>query len=439
MLNFILSLLVIVTFSLDASAAKRRRRKKPFTANLELNSYVFTDKDEVGSLGQESIFEGSLHFKYQKKLSRNLGIILDPTLDFSEYQNSKGDKYFLRAKNTGLFLNHKRTSLTAGFLSHSFGLSQLFSPLNFVDTASYWSPLESKTLSSPTLRAMYKTKKIRLFASWLPKRFENIYPGNDSSWFPQRAPGALMSEGQTFVFPDLVDYIITDKVDIDRALKDNYVLGFRLKHGPFVSQIIHYKGVDADPAFNLNLNLTSLDVTPGEEVLQVENPVVATPVYQTVERSGVSIRYTLPIKWRLLYEGNISKGLANARQGYRESQTHTGGLEWGVPIGKTLLLGVFQVYRSKNSNSSSLGLVSPFRKAYLLGANWDYKKVSLSAGYFKSQSLEISLKTFSMTYKVKKRLSLSFKGTFIDGELAQLLSGVLDLDTLGVKAIYTFK
>lgn len=435
MKTFLLILLMLCC-SLHAHAA--RGRKKVYSGGLDLTSYNFFEKSNSENYGSETVFEGTAYLKYQKKFNRNIGLILDPYIDFSEYQNSKGDKFYLRAKNTGLFLKHKRTTFTAGFLSHSFGLSQLFSPLNFVDTASYWSPLSAKTISSPTLRAMFKTKKIRAFLSWLPKRFENIYPGNDSSWFPKQAPGSLVSEGQTFLFPSPVNYQIGEKKDVDGALEDNVVAGLRLKQGPLLSQFLYYRGVDADPTLDLNLNLTTLDATPGSEVLQVENPIAATPVYQTVERMGVSLRYTLPIKWRLLYEGNLSQGIANERQGYRESQTHTGGLEWGIPLGKTLLLGVAQVYRSRNSNSSSLGFVSPFRKAYLIGASWDYKKLSLSGGYFKSQSLQISLKTVAMAYKFRKNLKISLNGTFLSGELAELLSGVLDLDSVGLKASYTF-
>jgi len=107
-------------------------------------------------------------------------------------------------------------------------------------------------------------------------------------------------------------------------------------------------------------------------------------------------------------------------------------------VGNTLILGVVQLYRSKNSNSSSLGFVSPFRKAYLIGASWDYSKLTLSGGYFKSQSLQITLKTLAMSYKLKKNFKLSLNATLIDGELAELLSGVLDLDTVGLKASYTF-
>jgi hypothetical protein len=434
-LKVLITFFLLIILSLQAEA---RIRRKTYSGSLDLTTYTFSEKSNSDNLGSESVVEGTLHLKYQKKINNNVGLILDPYLDFSEYQNSKGDKFYLRAKNTGLFLKHKKTTFTAGLLSHSFGLSQLFSPLNFVDTASYWSPLAAQTISSPTLRAMYKTKKIRAFVSWLPRRFENIYPGNDSSWLPNQAPGALVSEGRTFLFPSTVDYQIDGKQDVDGALRDNFVAGLRLEQGPVLSQVLYYRGVDSDPTLDLNLDLTTVDATPGNEVLQVENPVRATPVYQTVERMGLSIRYTLPIKWRLLYEGNLSKGIANDRQGYRESQTHTGGLEWGIPVGKTLILGVVQLYRSRNSNSSSLGFVSPFRKAYLVGASWDYKKLSLSGGYFNSQSLKITLKTLAMSYKLKKNFKLTLNGTFIDGELAELLSGVLDLDTVGLKASYTF-
>ena len=217
--------LTLFIFSLSAfTQVHARAKKKDLTGGLDLTTYTFSEISNSENIGSESIVEGTLHLKYQKKINRNVGLILDPYLDFSEYQNSKGDKFYLRAKNTGLFLKHKRTTFTAGLLSHSFGLSQLFSPLNFVDTASYWSPLSAQTISSPTLRAMYKTRKMRAFVSWLPRRFENIYPGNDSSWLPKQAPGSLINDGKTFLFPNPVKYEIGDKRDVDEALKNNFWL-----------------------------------------------------------------------------------------------------------------------------------------------------------------------------------------------------------------------
>jgi hypothetical protein len=400
--------------------------KNKFSGDFNLSSYIFADRLNSNNFSEQSITEGRFSFKFKSKINKNFGLILSPDIDFSENKNSKSSNLYLRSENSGLYFNYrKKYLLTAGLLTHSFGLSQLFSPLNIVDTNSYWSPLNSGKIGSPTLRAMYKTRHFRAFASWLPRRLENIYPGNSSPWLPTKAPGRLISEGDTFLFPNRVRYIIQDKEDIGGALSNNFVGGLRFDYKPFLTQFIYYKGVDPDPTFDPDLELTSLEVTPGSRVFQVENPVRVIPIYQKVERMGLSFRYTLPIKWRLLYEGNLSRGLANERQGYRESQTHTLGLEWGVPLGKTLLLGVLQFYRSRNSNPSSLGLVSPFRQAYLIGANWDYKNISLSGGFFKSQSLEINLK-------------LTIKGTFISGELEELLSGVLDLDTVGLETSYLF-
>ncbi len=404
----------------------------PFKFGVDLNYESFT------KLSNTTSYDFELHANYKKKINPYLGLILSPHLDFNKFKNSKGNFYLLRTENSGLYSYYNNFSLSAGFLSHSFGLSQVFSPLNFVDTASYWSPLNPKKISSPTLRFMYKTKKIRFFVSYLPKRLENILPGNNTPWIPTKIPKSISDSGDTYLLPEKAQYTIGQKEVLDNSMSGNFVVGLRLKTKPFLSQVIYYEGVDTDPTVDLDLNLTSIDVTEGQRILQIDNPINVIPIYQKVKRLGVSIRYTLPFKWRLLYEGNISRGDENVRQGYRESQTHTAGLEWGVPIGKTLLVGVLQAYKSKNSNSSSLGFVSPFKEAYLFGASWKYKKIDLSGGYFTSKSLKLSIYNFSLAYKLKKNLKISLNTALLDGVVAELLSGVLDLDTVSTKIQYYF-
>lgn len=426
-----LSFFVLTTVSFKASASPKKRPK-------DLSGEVSLNTERFVSVEGEQNFDGEILLKYRHKFNKNIGLILAPHVDFNKFENSKNRSYLLRTENSGLYINHNNFSLTAGLLSHSFGLSKLFSPLNFVDTASYWSPLSPQKISSPTLRFMYKTKKVRLFGSFMPKRFENIYPGNETPWIPTRLPGSIESEGDTFFLPDRANFNIGDKSVIDDALSNNFVGGLRLNLKPFLTQFIYYKGVDTDPTVDLNLNLTSIDVTPGARQFQIDNPIGVTPLYQTVERFGVSVRYTLPFKWRLLYEGNLSRGDENQRQGYRESQTHTAALEWGVPIGKTLLLGVLQAYTSKNSSESSLGFVSPFREAYLVGANWSYKKLDLSGGYFTSKSLKIELYSAKIGYKLKNNFQLNLSGAFLEGELVEFISGILDLDTISVGLKYKF-
>ncbi len=431
---FFFSILLLTVSSISGAATVKKKVKKgpDFDFGLNLTNEHFVELDS------QNTYDAELYFKYRHKFNKHLGLILSPHIDLNRYKNSKDRSYLLRTENSGLYANYNKFSLTAGFLSHSFGLSQLFSPLNFVDTASYWSPFNAQKISSPTLRFTYKTKAVRLFTSYMPKRFENLYPGNNTPFIPTKIPGNLKSEGDTYLFPETANYSIEDSETIDDALSGNFVGGIRLKLDPFLTQLLYYRGVDTDPSVDLNLNLTALDLTPGQRVFQIDNPIGVIPIYQKVERLGLSVRYTLPFKWRLLYEGNISKGDENVRQGYRESQTHTAGLEWGVPIGNTLLLGVLQAYKSKNSSDSSLGLVSPFREAYLFGANWKYKKYDLSGGYFVSKSLKFSLYNFKVGYKINKNFKFNLSGNILEGELIELLSGLLDRDTVSAQIQYNY-
>lgn len=209
-----------------------------------------------------------------------------------------------------------------------------------------------------------------------------------------------------------------------------------------------YDGVNTDPNAILNLNLNLLDADANNQTLEVENPITVVPTYQRVSRVGVGLRYTLPFKWRILYEGNYTRAseagqissnpLLNTRTSGFTSHTHTLGLEWGVPLGKTLLVGVIQAYRSERENSSSLGFVSPFREAYLYGLNWQMNSLKLQGGLLDSASLNIKVYTFEASVSSFKNLSHTVSYLRLEGDVTELINGLFDKDSLLIRTTYKF-
>lgn len=407
-------------------------------SGLGLKTYTdYTHFTELKSTNDTSNINFGLSFFYKKKFNSNLALKIHPHLDWSDLKNHKGENFVLRSENSALYYKDGSFSIGMGLLSHSFGLSQVFSPLNFIDTASYTNPLDPKKISSPSLRFMYKKRGLRLFATYFPKRFTNIYPGQGTSWIPTKAPSNLKVGDETLIFPDEIAYSFKNKIEHENALKNNFTIGARHKTKKLFTQALYYYGVDADPTFDLDLTLNLIDATPNARKLQVDPNIIATPIYQKVQRLGLSLRYTLPIRWRLIYEGNLSRGDSNIRQGYRHSHTHTAGLEWGVPIGKTLLVGVFQTYLSRKSESSSIGLVSPFKEAYLMGAQWDYKGFKPEYAYIKFALLGVSLHRLGLKYS-HKSLDLQISYNRLDGKVLEFISGLLERDSLSLKATLSF-
>jgi len=432
----ILSLIAALTFSFNTHA------KTTGATGLSVRSFVEDDtSSDVFS------FEGDL--KYTKRLNKRLGLTLHPHLSLRSEENSNNQSFFLRGNDTGLyFKKDKKNILSLGLQTHQFGLSQLFSPLSIVDTASYWSPLEPQAIGSPSLRWMYKTKKLRAFFSYLPIRFENLYPGTKSSWLPNKAPDSLSIGTNTLLFPENIEYQIEDSIDLNSALKNNFAAGLTYDSKPFLSQVILYDGVNTDPNVFLNLDLNLEDGTEGQEVLSVNNPISVRPLYQRVQRAAWGIRYTLPFKWRFLYEGSFTKSpeaanisndpLLNTQSQEFTSQLHTLGLEWGIPVGDTLLLGVVQGFYSKRSNQSSLGFVSPFREAYLFGLNWDLKRVILEAGYLKSVSLNVEVINAKISFESLEGFKHSFTYTSLNGNVIELINGLFNKDNIIFTTTYEF-
>jgi hypothetical protein len=437
----IVALLLLFSCAFKASQVLA---KTEGSAGLFVRSFT-----EDSSTSEIYSFDGD--FKFNKKLNKRWGLTLHPHISVRNEENSENQSFFLRGNDTGLyFKKDKKNIISIGLQTHQFGLSQLFSPLNIVDTASYWAPLEPLPIGSPSIRWMYKTKKLRAFFSYLPYRFENLYPGTTSQWIPNQAPDNLTVGSNTLIFDEDIEYEIRDSIDLNNALTNNFVAGLSYDSKPFMIQAMIYDGMNVDPNVFLNLDLNLVDGTPGQEVLSVNNPISVIPLYQRVQRAAWGLRYTLPFKWRIVYEGsftnspeagNISSDpLLNTQAQEFTGHLHTLGLEWGIPVGDTLIVGVIQGFYSERTNQSSLGFVSPFQEAYLYGLNWDLKKLQLQAGYLDSVSLDVQVITASLSFESFKDLKHSFTYTdlVLGGELEELISGLFNKDNIIFSTTYKF-
>lgn len=384
----------------------------------------------------ENSFFGSIELGYKKKFSKNLALKFSPVVHFNRFAHSEGEKFYVRTLNSGIFFREGSHRLSAGFLTHKFGFSQLFSPIDFIDTTMLWNPLAPERITSPSIRYMYKKSGWRFFATYFPIKFENLLPGDESPWLPKQLPNSIQTGTEEIIFNRDPIYEFRDSEEIDNSLTNNFTAGLRYKNKHIVTQLIFYEGLDTDPVVDLDLTLNTISISPDRA--EVLNPIGVVPINQRVSRAGFGIRYTTPIKWRLLYEGNISRGDPNTRQGARRTESHTYGLEWGVPLGKTLLLGVVQGFYGKSSNQSRIGIVSPFRKAVLLGLMWEYKGLKLQAGYLDSSALGINVINGLVGYKFSKEFSLEVRGDFLGGDVDEILSGVIDSDFISAKIRYKF-
>ena len=413
--------------------------------NAGLSIRSFTEDNRASEIFS---FDGDL--KYSKKLTKRWGLTLHPHISIRNEEHSKNQSFFLRGNDTGLyFKKDKKNIISIGLQTHQFGLSQLFSPLNIVDTASYWAPLEPLPIGSPSIRWMYKNKNFRAFVSYLPYRFENLYPGTTSQWIPNQMPDSLKIGDNTLLFNNN-KYEIKDSIDLNSALKNNFVAGLTYDFKPFMIQTMVYDGVNADPNVFLNLDLNLEDGKPGQEVLSVTGPIKVIPLYQRAQRAAWGLRYTLPFKWRIIYEGSFTNSpeaanitdnpLLNTQATKFTGHLHTLGLEWGIPVGDTLIVGVIQGFYSERTNQSDLGFVSPFKKAYLYGLNWDLEHLVITGGFLDSVSLNIQVITAQVSFESTKGLkhSLTYTDLILSEQIEELISGLFNKNNVIFSTSYEF-
>lgn len=419
---FLLILFSIFNFCLFAQSGSvptdQLKTKKP-DISAELHPYYFFEEKEVHSFLD-------FNFRRQKKINKNFYYKLTTNLQVSDLENSLGDNYFLNPTGSTLVFKAKPLVFSMGFNIHKYKMSVGLSPLDFVDQTQFWDVLNAKRFSDFSLRTNFLIGKTLWRISYIPFRMNMPLPGNDSFWLPRTLPSSLSEGENTIVFPEDPTYEWQDYRHFNDSHLNNVSLHGSYKRNSLLFSWQYYWGLDTDPNINLELDTNTLSGSTVETVY----PIKLIPVHNKIQRIGFGIKYTTPIKWRVIFENSLSIGDNTTLQSESYNYFSALSLEWGLPFFGDILYGTFQGFYGKSSESreGTTSIEPPLREAFLAGIEWRKPSYELSAAYIKSFILDVYLIQLGSRINITKEIYTKYSISILDGEVPEILSGVIQSD-----------
>ena len=333
-----------------------------FTTKFSLSpTYYFED---IGQGTSQTAIPIEVEPEYSFKPSRNLKIKIAPYVYMDPVSPSPSERFVLDSNETNAELKEGDFVFKLGLNSVSWGVTDVFNPLDVVSARRYMDPLSSEKRSVPSLDIGYDLGTWRFEGIYVPVQLQSILPGEESRWLPRDVIVTPESQYQ-LILPSTLQYGYQSSIEIDSALHNNF--GGRIEyHGSgFDLSGIYFEGVPTAPGFDLHVNAVAQGVT----TLLVSPNVTLIPVYyrkKTVGISSVVTFETLIVRIEAAYSDRITS--LSYLPGWEQQAILA--FEKNIPVGSTTLTLLSQVTYANHQNiADNLGssVDRIFDQSWLLG------------------------------------------------------------------------
>jgi len=276
----------------------------------------------------------------------------------------------------------------AGMNTVNWGVVDVYSPSNVVNTSAYFHPMRTPKRGSPMAELQTGGEALSLHALYIPRQQRAILPATNSRWLPRDVLVNLNSALPAVVLPEQLDYTFGDEIELEgdgaKARDHNYGAKLHSHLGSWDFQLTHFDGASPFPKLRPLLTIN----TVGNEF--VADPAIRLdPVTYRIRNSGAGITYAGE-SWIYRLEGAYthveSMGFKEDSGGFGLHPwcwTAVGGIETNVNAGAKTLTVIAQYYYTEipipadNYISSSFRL---FDRTGVLGLRLPWNdKISFSA------------------------------------------------------------
>lgn len=257
-----------------------------------------------------------------------------------------------------------------GMNTVNWGVVDVSSPSNVVNTSAFLHPLRLPRRGSPMVEWQFGEEKFGVAALYIPRQPRAVLPARDSRWLPRdvltnipTAPGVA----STVILPSEVEYEYLADRELDHARDNNYGVKIHSHLGSFDFQLTYFDGQSPFPKISPTLTINT-----------VGNDFVASPtvglkqVQYRVRNSGFGATYageSFIFRLESDYQHTISKG--NGLQPWTWS--NVAGIETNFDIGSSSLTVLAQYYHSEIPTKADNMISSSYRlfdRTAVLGLRW---------------------------------------------------------------------
>lgn len=246
------------------------------------------------------ILRDQIHYEY--KFDDNVSFRVSPVLQADPFNNSSSERYwadlpegYFQIKSLGS-IGKSLGGFVVGFNTFTWGVTDVYNPLDIVSARRWEDPLNSEKLGAPSVSFHTEIAGVSIQGIYIPFQRKSILPGDNSRWLPrtpfQAQTGLFEGQVATVLPPPTLDYQYLDDQTLNNALTNNF--GVRLEtHLPSLDlSFVAFDGAAPLPATDLNLTGTVTDVS--DQIMIASGSLIGiSPVYYRQFVGGASATYAL--------------------------------------------------------------------------------------------------------------------------------------------------
>lgn len=277
--------------------------------------------------------------------------------------------------------------------------------------------IHSKNMKDPTSPQALASAGLSLSQEWdlwqweifyIPQQTKPRLPGEQSAWWPREKRLPLESEFVTEAqIPSDIDYKITDEIEINQALKNNYAFRLQRKSESFEALLLYYEGLSQDPHLFFSASSTNF---------VLDSPVLLIPFYY--RHQVVAGTFVLPIgSFSLKGGANWIKPVGDDTRLPGEESTNVIGIEKNIETRKGIVTVLVQHEGQKRQAKDQISFLrSVFENAWSLGLRIPWgEDTQLIGGYIYDTVGKSSVSKASLTRRLTDSLSVNLDGQWLDG------------------------
>lgn len=365
------------------------------------------------------ILRDQIHFEY--RFDDTVSFKVSPIFQADPANNSMTERYWADLPE-GFFQFKSLGGLVIGFNTFTWGVTDVYNPLDIVSARRLEDPLNSEKLGAPSiaLHTELMGGAVSLQGIYIPFQRKSILPGINSRWLPrvpfQAQTGLFNGQPATLLPPPTLDYNYLDDQQLDHALANN--VGIRMEaHLPSMDlSFVAFDGAAPLPATDLRLTGEVSDVS---DTITIESGSVlgVIPVYYRQFVGGGSATYALG-EFILRGEAAFTRVISQRVDLPQLSNEYVLELEHDFSVGEgqvsAFLEGTYG-HHSEPVDPSFISLNRMFDRGALLGVRYSPTTAMQFSGMFLEDTYyhgQLGHLEFSDSISDSCKISLGMDGLF---------------------------
>lgn len=403
--------MAVPILAMSAPAEARSWRPKLENHLSLLPTYYFEDVGQ-GTTQWASVIRGESSLSF--KPSQNFKVRLVPMFFSDPTSKSSSEVFIADLNEANGDLRFGDWGVRAGINSISWGVTDVFNPLDVVSARRYTDPLNADKRGVPSLDLSWEKDAWRVEGIYIPVQLNSILPGENSRWLPRDISYNRATDFGKVAIDSQFKYTYADQSVIDEAFRNNF--GFRLeRHGTGLDfTAIFFQGAPTAPAIFTPVITGRYDFSTF-----YASEITIQPIYYLRRTTGMGVVWTLESAIVRLAAANSDR-ISNGRSLPGWSQSGVLGIEKNFSLSNstlTMLLQTTFAQHEDQADNSVTSLDRIFDKSLLLGlrlatsSEWSFNFAVLYDGAYRGWYGQAKAER-----KLTDGLTASVQGDLIDGE-----------------------